>query len=146
MRLCHPPDGSTSPKYKLLRFITSNFFCKEKNALAFNQDRCCYLVLCLRLIPFHCIRSLRTQGAKANVGWARNPHWRGRISTVELLVLTILDHLFLVTFVTKTTLIRMSNVLTLSLPLQFVSLVWATTLTYMASVHFCLWMGWPSVF
>ncbi len=23
------------------------------NALAFNQDRCCHLVLCLRLIPFH---------------------------------------------------------------------------------------------
>ncbi len=36
MRLCHPPDGSTSPKYKLLCFITTNFFCKEKNALAFN--------------------------------------------------------------------------------------------------------------
>ncbi len=34
MRLCHPPDGSTSPKYKLLCFITTKFFCKEKNALA----------------------------------------------------------------------------------------------------------------
>ncbi len=55
MRLCHPPDGSTSPKYKLLCFITTkNFFCKEKNALAFNRDRCCHLVLYLRLIPFHC--------------------------------------------------------------------------------------------
>ncbi len=53
MRLCHPPDGSTSPKYKLLCFITTKFFCKEKNALAFNRDRCCHLVLCLRLIPFH---------------------------------------------------------------------------------------------
>jgi len=41
MRLCHPPDGSTSPKYRLLCFI------------AFNRDRCCHLVLCLRLIPFH---------------------------------------------------------------------------------------------
>ena len=29
------------------------FFCKEKNALAFNQDRCCHQVLCLQLIPFH---------------------------------------------------------------------------------------------
>ncbi len=55
MRLCHPPDGSTSPKYKLLRYITTKFFCKEKNALAFNRDRCCHLVLCLRLIPFHSI-------------------------------------------------------------------------------------------
>jgi hypothetical protein len=25
MRLCHPPDGITSPKYKLLFFITKNF-------------------------------------------------------------------------------------------------------------------------
>jgi hypothetical protein len=54
MRLCQPPDGSTSPKYKLLCFVTIKFFCKEKNALAFNRDRCCHLVLCLRLIPFHC--------------------------------------------------------------------------------------------
>jgi hypothetical protein len=53
MRLCHPPDGSTSPKYKLLCFITTKKFCKEKNALAFNRDRCCHLVLCLQLIPFH---------------------------------------------------------------------------------------------
>ncbi len=53
MRLCHPPDGSTSPKYKLLCFIKTKKNCKEKNALAFNWDRCCHLVLCLRLIPFH---------------------------------------------------------------------------------------------
>jgi hypothetical protein len=26
------------------------FFCKEKNALAFNWNRCCHLVLCLQLI------------------------------------------------------------------------------------------------
>jgi hypothetical protein len=53
MRLCHPPDGSTSPKYKLLCFILTKKICKEKIALAFNRDRCCHLVLCLRLIPFH---------------------------------------------------------------------------------------------
>ncbi len=53
MRLCHPPDGNTSPKYKLLCFITTKKICKEKNAPAFNWDRCCHLVLCLRLIPFH---------------------------------------------------------------------------------------------
>ncbi len=52
MRLCHPPDGSTSPKYKLLCFITTKKICKEKNALAFNWNGCCHLVLCLRLIPF----------------------------------------------------------------------------------------------
>ena len=54
MRLCHPPDGSTSRKYKLLCFITAKINCKEKNALAFNQDRCCHLVLCFWLIPFNC--------------------------------------------------------------------------------------------
>ncbi len=53
MRLCHPPDGSTSPKYRLLCFITTKIFCKEKNTLAFNRDRCCHLVLCLQLIPFY---------------------------------------------------------------------------------------------
>ncbi len=53
MRLCHPPDGSTTPKYKLLCFITTKNFCKEKNTLAFNRDKCCHLVLCLRLTPFH---------------------------------------------------------------------------------------------
>ncbi len=59
MRLCHPPDGSTSPQYKLLCFITATKICKEKNALAFNQDRCCHLVLCFcfRLIPFHCLNT-----------------------------------------------------------------------------------------
>ncbi len=51
--LYHSPDGITNPKYKLLCFITTKFFCKEKNALAFNRDRCCHLALCLRLIPFH---------------------------------------------------------------------------------------------
>ncbi len=55
MRLCHPPDGSTSPVYKLLCFITTKKICKEKNALAFTRDRCCHLVICLRLIPFHSI-------------------------------------------------------------------------------------------
>ncbi len=58
MRLCHPPDGSTSPKYKLLCFITTTKICKVKNALAFNWDRCCHLGLCLRLIPFHLLSSL----------------------------------------------------------------------------------------
>ncbi len=57
MRLCHPPDGSTSPKYKLLCFATTKTICKEKNALAFNCDRCCHLVLCSWLIPFNYLLS-----------------------------------------------------------------------------------------
>ncbi len=51
MKLCHPPDGSTSPKYKVL--IHHNLFYQIQNALAFNRDMCCHLVLCLRLLPFH---------------------------------------------------------------------------------------------
>jgi hypothetical protein len=30
-----------------------NLFYQIQNALAFNQDTCCHLVLCLRLLPFH---------------------------------------------------------------------------------------------
>ncbi len=47
IRLHHPLDGVTNPEYKLLRFKQlTKFFCKEKKALAFNQDRCCHLALC----------------------------------------------------------------------------------------------------
>jgi hypothetical protein len=54
--LHHPLDGITNPEYTLLCFIQlTKFFCKEKKALAFNQDRCCHLALCLRLILFHCL-------------------------------------------------------------------------------------------
>jgi hypothetical protein len=55
MRLCQPPDGNTSPKYKLLHFFINNdFFYQETNELAFNRDTCCHLVICLRLIASHC--------------------------------------------------------------------------------------------
>ncbi len=30
-----------------------NLFYQIQNALAFNRDTCCYLALCLRLLPFH---------------------------------------------------------------------------------------------
>ena len=30
MRLCHPPDGSTSPKYKFLCFITTKKIAKRR--------------------------------------------------------------------------------------------------------------------
>ena len=53
MGLDHSLDGGTNPKYKLLCFLTANFFGKEKKALAFNPDRCCHLALCLWLILFH---------------------------------------------------------------------------------------------
>ncbi len=31
-----------------------NLFYQIQNALAFNQDTCCHLALCLRLFPFYC--------------------------------------------------------------------------------------------
>ncbi len=68
MRLCQPPDGNTNPKYKLLCFITTKKFCKEKNALAFNRDKCCHLVLCLQLIPFHC-RNYNEGPLAGKAGW-----------------------------------------------------------------------------
>jgi hypothetical protein len=51
--LYHPLDGLTNPKYRLLHFLATKFFCKEKMALAFNRGRYCYLALCLWLILFH---------------------------------------------------------------------------------------------
>jgi hypothetical protein len=54
--LHHPLDGVTNPEYKLLHFIQlTKFSCKEKKALALNQDSCCHLALCLQLILFHSI-------------------------------------------------------------------------------------------
>jgi hypothetical protein len=43
--LYHPLDGVTNPKYKLLHFLTTTFFYKEKKAIAFKQGRCCHLEL-----------------------------------------------------------------------------------------------------
>ncbi len=53
-----PLDGVTNPNYKLLSFLTTKFFCRERKALAFNRDRCCHLMLCLWLILFHLDRNL----------------------------------------------------------------------------------------
>ncbi len=50
MVLFHPLDGDTNLKYKMLRFLTPNKKISKKKALAFNQDRCCHLSLCLWLI------------------------------------------------------------------------------------------------
>jgi hypothetical protein len=35
MRLCHPPDGRTSPKYKLLCFITTKIFLQREECTSF---------------------------------------------------------------------------------------------------------------
>jgi hypothetical protein len=54
IRLCHPPDGSTNPKYKRVRINTLYVFIQEQNTPAFNWDMCCHLLLYLRLIIIHC--------------------------------------------------------------------------------------------
>ncbi len=46
IRVYHPLDGITNPKYKLLHFLMSKLFCKEKKMLGFNQDMCCHIYLC----------------------------------------------------------------------------------------------------
>jgi hypothetical protein len=55
IRLYHPLDGITNLKYKLLCFLTPCKKNSKRKTLAFNQDRCCQLALCLQLILFHCI-------------------------------------------------------------------------------------------
>ncbi len=40
--------------------FNNNDFYQEPNELAFNQDTCCHLVICLRLIAFHCWTYLPT--------------------------------------------------------------------------------------
>ncbi len=62
--LHHPLDGVTNPKYNLLCSLSTSFFCKEKKTLAFNQNRCCHLALCLRPILFH----WRTNGKFYSIG------------------------------------------------------------------------------
>ncbi len=53
MGLYHPLDGVTDLKYKLLYWLTPNKKISKRKALAFNQDRCCHLAICLQLILFH---------------------------------------------------------------------------------------------
>jgi hypothetical protein len=53
MRLCHPPGPVPSISCCVLNH--RNLFYHIQNALAFNRDMCCHLVLCLWLIPFHCV-------------------------------------------------------------------------------------------
>ncbi len=53
MGLYHPLDGVNNLKYKLFYFLTPNKKISNRKALAFNRDRCCHLVICLRLILLH---------------------------------------------------------------------------------------------
>jgi hypothetical protein len=53
MRLHHSQDGSAYPGYNLTCFVCINCFQKEQNALAFNLDTWCHLVLCLKMILLH---------------------------------------------------------------------------------------------
>ncbi len=86
-------------------------FCSYQKALAFNQDRCCHLVLCLQLILFHWSRSSALNIEHIFYCFAkqaillRRPIVQSlpfsycslvRLSTVDLLVPTSLD--FNITF------------------------------------------------
>jgi hypothetical protein len=53
IRLYRTLECVTNPKYKFLHFLITIIFYKDKRALAFNQDSCCHLALCLWLILFH---------------------------------------------------------------------------------------------
>jgi hypothetical protein len=54
MRLHHSQDGSTYSGYKGMCFVyISQCFHEEQNALAFNQDKWCHLVLCLQMMLLH---------------------------------------------------------------------------------------------
>jgi hypothetical protein len=67
----HPLDGNTNLKYKLLCFLTPNKKNSKRKALAFNQDRCCHLALCLRLILFHYLAlRVNDRNIKCLVEWA----------------------------------------------------------------------------
>jgi len=48
-----PLGGITNLKYRLLCYVTPNKKFSKRKAIAFNQDGCCHLVLCLQLILFH---------------------------------------------------------------------------------------------
>jgi hypothetical protein len=66
--LYHPLDGITNPKYKLLLFLTTIFFCNEKKTLAFNRDSRCHLVLSLWLILFHTRALLKQDEYEPDMG------------------------------------------------------------------------------
>jgi hypothetical protein len=46
------------PSISCSTFNNHNLFYHEQNALAFNRDRCCHLVLSLQLMSFHCYYNL----------------------------------------------------------------------------------------
>jgi hypothetical protein len=60
MGLYRPLDGITNLKYKLLYFVTPNKKISKRKALAFNQDRCCHLPICLWLILFYYLKHVVT--------------------------------------------------------------------------------------
>ncbi len=53
MFIVQATECGTSPKYKLLHFLTAIISKTKRNLSAFNRDACCHLALCLWLIIFH---------------------------------------------------------------------------------------------
>jgi hypothetical protein len=88
---------------KVAAFLDNLIFCKEKKALAFNRDRCCHIPFCFMAdsLPLACPRRgggnyvmsfMDDPLANGDVSPGKS-YGRGRLNTVDLLVLTSLDHL-----------------------------------------------------
>ncbi len=59
IRICHPPNDTTSPEYKVLHFLTTIiYFPKSRTHKLSTFYKCCQLVLYLRLIIFNLFASL----------------------------------------------------------------------------------------
>ncbi len=79
-RAYHPLGGITNPRYKLSHFLATKKIYKEQ-ALAFNRDRCCHLVLCLWMILF---QWLQQTSNKTSFKWPRSLNSRHIHATEEL--------------------------------------------------------------
>jgi hypothetical protein len=65
MGLYHPIDGVANLKYKLYFLTPDKKKNSERNALAFNWDRCCHLAICLLLISLPLLYSGSTAAERS---------------------------------------------------------------------------------
>ncbi len=61
-----------------------------------------------------------------NIVWTGNPYWRGRLSTVDLLVLTSLDQLLLIQQKILCFFTKQATLMYWAFPFSWCSLVWVT--------------------
>ncbi len=60
MRLCYHQMAVPVPSISYCGLNHHNVFYQIQNALAFNQDTCYHLALCLQLLPFHMLTPMKT--------------------------------------------------------------------------------------